>query len=378
MEFLFFFSAGCFIYTFIGYPIILLLLTKNKNSTALLPIDIDIETYPELSVVICIYNGADKLEARINNILTSNYPENKLSIIVVSDGSTDSPEKVINKMALSNVKLIHYNENKGKTYAINIGVAEVKTSLIAFADVRQTFCPNALKYLTLQFKDSKVGAASGNLKILSSDNKSEDPGLYWRYEKWIRQNESKIHSLLGVTGAIYMARTALIPEVPHNSLLDDMFIPLCMVKKGYKIKFVEEAVAYDQSSATLKEEFYRKVRTLAGNFQLLTQLPWLLSPVKNPLFWQFLSHKVMRLFMPYALIIALITSYFSEALVLNILFFLQLNFYSYSYMAYQLIKKGVNVPFSSICASFCSLQIAAIVAGWKYYLGNPLSLWRKH
>jgi len=376
MEVLFFVSVSFFVYTFIGYPLILLFLTKKQNNTNITPIEI--KAYPELSVIICIYNGADKLESRINNILASNYPANKLSIIVVSDGSTDFPEKIIEKIALPNVKLTHYNENKGKSYAINIGVAQVKTKLIAFADVRQTFCPDALKNLAIAFEDNKVGAASGNLKILSSDNCEEDPGLYWKYEKWIRQNESKMHSLLGVTGAIYMARTALVPEVPHNSLLDDMFIPLSMVKEGYTIKFIEEAVAYDQSSATIQEEFIRKVRTLAGNFQLLTQLPWLLSPIKNPLFWQFLSHKIMRLIMPYTLIVALLASYCSNTLLLNILFFLQLSFYTYSYLAYQLSQKGINLPFSSICASFCSLQIAAILAGWKFYFGNPLSLWKKH
>lgn len=363
------------LYTFIGYPIILKILTfkrvinHNQNEFVL----------PELTVLLCIYNGADLLKIRIDDIMTNGYPKELLKLIVISDGSTDFPHQVINSLPYSNIEFLHYEVNKGKSFALNEGLKMATTEIIAFADIRQTFAKHTLEQLALSFNDIKVGAASGNLHILKeTGNLQSDPGLYWQYEKWIRRKESELYSLLGVTGAVYMARRELIPNVPEGILLDDMYVPLSMVKLGYQIKFVENAIAYDKSSSTIKEEFNRKVRTLAGNFQLFSLLPWLVNPVNNPVFFQFFSHKVMRLFMPYALVLLFITSIHGNGWFFGLATAVQVLFYIYSFISYKLIKKNKGLPFSGLCVSFCSLNLAAFIAGWKYYFSATSKLWKSH
>jgi len=375
MELIFTLNILLILYTFIGYPLILKCLTMSKKASSFGATD----KLPEISVVLCIYNSVSLLEKRIQNIFESNYPSHKVQLIIVSDGSTDNPENVVSRLNMGNIRFVEYKSNKGKSYAINEGLKYVTTDLVAFADVRQSFDKDALIYLSQHFAVETTAAVSGNLHIIDDkNNAASEPGLYWKYEKWIREKESRINSMVGVTGAIYMARKRLIPQIPENSLLDDMFIPLSMVKKGYQIKFESKAIAYDISSSSNAEEFHRKVRTLAGNFQLLKQLPWLLSPTNNPLFFQFFSHKLLRLITPYALILMLISSFLSQSAILVLFFWLQLLFYVYSMLAYTLAKTNNSLPLGAFCSSFCSLQLAALKAGWKYYFGDPLSLWRKH
>ncbi|MFT5756260.1 MAG: biofilm PGA synthesis N-glycosyltransferase PgaC [Alteromonadaceae bacterium] len=377
MVFLFFFCVVTFIYTFIGYPILLqFYANKNHSSDLASPIMQDL---PEITILLCIYNSADKLEARITNIFDSDYPANKLNLIIVSDGSTDDPQHVVDKVNNDKVTYIEYIDNKGKSHALNVGLREVKTELVAFTDVRQSFNDQALKNLVMNFSDKTIGAVSGNLEILKDEqNMENDPGLYWKYEKWIRENESKLDSMLGVTGAIYMARHSLIPIIPEDTLLDDMYTPMHMIKNGFKIKFETLAIAYDSSSASTAEEFHRKVRTLAGNFQLISQFPWLMHPTKNPLFWQFFSHKVLRLLMPYCLTLLLLSSFLLEDTLFNYFFWAQIGFYLYSMIAFLMIKRAKELPFASICTSFCSLQLASLLAGWKYQFSSTDKLWKKH
>ena len=371
MTTIFFTSVFFLFYTFIGYPL-LLRIVKNEET---MPVASHSEL-PELTVVLCIYNSRNELTKRIENIFESDYPSDKVKILVVSDGSTDNPSEVIELLNDSRIQLLHYSQNRGKSFALSHAKQHVKTEMVAFADIRQSFDNQALKHLAFVLADKNIGAVSGNLKIRSLGGTSEQ-GLYWKYEKSIRIKESELHSVLGVTGAIYMARSSLIPDVPEDSLLDDMYIPLSIVKQGYKVKFCESAVAYDTGSNTVTEEFYRKVRTLAGNYQLIKQLPWLLSIKSNPLFFQFISHKVARLIMPFALISLFISSSFLALTAIDVLFWSQIFFYSYTFIGYKYNQS--QLPFINTCISFCSLNLAALVAAWKYFTVKDItSLWKKH
>ncbi|MDP7592865.1 MAG: glycosyltransferase [Litorilituus sp.] len=374
MELMFFICAASFIYSFIGYPLIIGLLARKNGTPDLLH-----NRLPELTVILCVYNASPLLSFRIKNILESDYPTEKINILVVSDGSTDGPEHIVDSLNNPLVKLIHYSKNQGKSFALNQGLRAVETDLVAFTDIRQRFDKHALMQLSSHFLDPKTAAVTGNLHIITDENNTEDdPGLYWKYEKWIREKESDFKSMLGVTGAIYMARRNLIPEIPTDIILDDMYIPLTMVNAGYHIKFENKAIAYDVSSSTTAEEFHRKVRTLAGNFQLISYMPWLLSPRKNPLFFQFVSHKVMRLIMPYCLIALLVSSYLINTTNFFLLFLLQILFYLYTAIAYIAAINNIKMPFSSVFISFCSLHIASFLAGWKYKFSDTKTLWKKH
>jgi len=360
---------------FIGYPALIFLLTKIKKVPKQRLVEDSCLETPSLTIILCIYNASDKLKARLDNVFASDYPEDKLNIIVVSDGSTDNPKEIIKNYADGRVSLLESSSNQGKAHALNIGISNATTEFLAFIDVRQFLDVRALKSLIENFNDRRVGAVSGNLMIQGSDN--YDPGLYWKYEKWIREKESDLYSLLGVTGAIYMARKSLISQLPSGTILDDMYIPFNIIKAGYRVKFEPNAKAFDVASSTIAEEFHRKVRTLAGNFQLITQLPWLMSPLKNPVFFQFISHKVLRLVLPYSLIYVFCASFFLEDQFFATLFYCQVLFYCYALLSYFLLIQGKVLPFSSVVVSFCSLSLASLISFGAFLFFPPDKLWKK-
>jgi len=377
MEILFVTSFCVLFYIFLGYPAVLWLMHKTINTQIKHSESQDVRK--DITVIICIHNGKDKLCARIENILNNGYPEDLIKIIVVSDGSVDHPETVLENYDEKTVSLIHYSENRGKSHALNVGINAAETDILVFTDIRQRFKENTIQLLVNEVSKENIAAVSGNL-VIQKDGSSveEDPGLYWKYEKWIRKMQSHTSTLLGVTGAVYAAKKALIPILPKNTILDDMYVPMHMNKHGYSVKFVESAVAYDSSSSSLKEEFFRKVRTLAGNFQLMSLHPWILNPLKNPVFMHFFSHKILRLVMPYCLIVMIISSLMSKNEFLNTLGYAQLIFYIYSCICYEALRRGKKLPLNSVLVSFCSLNVASFVSGWKYFFSPVESLWKKH
>jgi biofilm PGA synthesis N-glycosyltransferase PgaC len=378
MIYVFWICTFVFLYAYLIYPIIVHRIAKkqviNKCNNK-----VAFDDLPEITVVMGVYNGEFEIIGRLNNIFESNYPKEKIHVIVVSDGSTDGTVEAVNMYPEVNVLLIESEKNVGKAGALNLAYPNIKTDLVAFCDIRQSFCENALIELVQSFDEDSVGAVTGNLIIRNDDDNAEsDPGLYWKYEKWIRDNEGKIRSLVGVTGAIYMARTKLLPlSLPDDTILDDMFVPLSIVKAGYNVKMANEAYAFDVSSATIKEEFHRKVRTLAGNFQLMRILPWVNS-LRNPLVIQWLSHKIARLMVPYALIGIMISSIFLEGVIYDLAFIAQVIFYTYGAVSYSVMKENIKPPLGSVIVNFITLNYAALLAGWKFYFGSASSLWKKH
>jgi len=328
---------------------------------------------PEITVVLCIYNSEKLIQSRIENIFSLDYPTEKINIIVVADGCTDQSCAAVENCGFDKVKLVSYADNKGKSYALSKALAHVTTELTLFADVRQRFALDTLKQMLPYFNDSDVGAVTGNLQIEKSGG---DPGLYWRYEKAIRKCESEYLSLVGVTGAIYMARTKLLPDFPADIVLDDMYGPLSIIKKKYRVVYCEAAHAFDNGSHTLKEEFERKVRTLAGNYQLFKLLPWTLIPFKNPVFFEFMSHKICRLLVPYFMISTFISSIFISNWFGHFIFYSQLFLYGLTLFLYffSYKKKGKT----SFILSFVMLNLAALKAGIVYWTRSTNNLWKNH
>jgi cellulose synthase/poly-beta-1,6-N-acetylglucosamine synthase-like glycosyltransferase len=260
-------------------------------------------------------------------------------VIVVDDGSRDGTSAAVADLAESGRIVLVRQENAGKAAALNAGVAAARNEILVFADARQRFAVDALRHLVAPFADPRIGGVSGELMIdaeaadgaRTTDGSavSEGVGLYWRYEKWLRQRESDIGSTLGVTGAIWALRRAAWRPLPANTLLDDVLTPMRVVLDGFRVVFASGARAFDVSSPDAGTERRRKVRTLAGNFQLLRLEPRLLVPGVNPVWLQFVSHKLGRLAVPYALVALLVSSaalaptraVYGVALALQVLFY---------------------------------------------------------
>ncbi len=301
-------------YVYAGYPLLLALWSALAGRPARKRPAGDRSPLPAVSVVVAARNEAARLPARVSNLLEQSYPS-PIEIIVVSDGSTDGTAAALAPFG-DRVRLIELPRG-GKPLALNAGAAAARGDILVFADARQRFSPDAILALVSNFADAEVGAVTGEL-ILDCELPAEGPvrsssvadgvGLYWKYEKRLRRHESRVHATLGATGAIYAMRRQLWRPLPAETLLDDVLAPMRVVLGGKRVVFEPRARAYDRVAPNGPAEARRKTRTLAGNYQILSLEPRLLVPFVNPVWLQYVSHKIGRLIVPWALVAAFLSS----------------------------------------------------------------------
>jgi len=296
---------GWIVYVLFGYPLILLALARRSR-----PVHRQFQPRT-VTIVLAVHNGRPWIRQKIRNLLDLDYPSGLTEIIVVSDGSDDGTGDVVREFAASGIRLLEI-PRAGKSAALNRAIAEAAGEILFFVDVRQRIDLSSLRNLVANFADPAVGAASGELMISSGvTSEEENTGLYWKYEKFIRRNLSAIDSVPGVTGCIYAMRRELAVAMPPEILLDDVFLPMNAFLRGYRVILDETARAWDEPSS-LNSEFYRKVRTQAGVIQVVAHLPALLT-FRNRMLGHFLSHKIGRLTIPWALFLIALTTPFLPA-----------------------------------------------------------------
>jgi cellulose synthase/poly-beta-1,6-N-acetylglucosamine synthase-like glycosyltransferase len=304
MKIVFWLSLIGILYTYAGYPVAMWMLARLRpRPWRFAPLS------PSVSVVLAVHNGFALLPRKIQQLLSLDYPNIK-EIVIVSDGSTDGTAELLAKQQYPLFKIVILKEHCGKAVAINAGVAEATADVILFVDIRPEIAPGAIQQLVGNFADPKVGCVSGKLTLRQAGHDAASAsvgGLYWRYEQWIRTCEAIVDSPVGVYGGFYAIRRVLAVSQPAGMLLDDMFQPLSIVRQGYRSVVDPRANVYDTWPETVEGEFNRKVRTLAGNFQLFQLAPWTLTP-RNRVLFQLLSHKVMRLIVPYLLVLLLVSN----------------------------------------------------------------------
>jgi GT2 family glycosyltransferase len=293
---LFWLSFALLGYVYFGYPAVAAIRARFwPRPRRRAPIE------PRVSIVVVAHNEVDRIARRIENLLALDYPRDQLDIVVGSDGSNDDTVALARRYEALGITVHDFTQRRGKPATVNAVVPLVRGDIVVFADARQRFEPAALRALVANFADPAVGAASGELVLTARQGTAtagQGASFYWRYEKFIRCAEGRGDSTVGATGAIYAIRRTLFDRIPDDTLLDDVLIPLRIVKAGYRVVFEPDARAHDLASATAKQEFVRKTRTIAGMFQLLARETWLLNPLRNRLWFETVSHKVLRLSLP--------------------------------------------------------------------------------
>jgi len=359
MTLVFWLSIALIAYVYVGYPVMLRLWAGLRPG----PVGAHGGAALGVSIVIAARNEGARLAARIDNLLGLDYPAATRQIIVVSDGSTDDTLDVLARYRRF-VDVVTVPPG-GKALALNAGIEQARHEILVFADARQVFAADALRELAAPFADPRVGAVTGELRLdaespcrrsdrdrrnfdrrageraEASDRREEQRrrtlrstiadglGMYWKYEKQMRKFESRIWSTLGATGAIYAVRRALYRPLPADTILDDVLTPMRVVLAGYRVVFNEKARAFDRAAVDADAEARRKIRTLAGNYQILALEPALLLPWRNPVWLQYVSHKLGRLAVPYALLAVFVTTtvlagrwFFITVLAGQVLFYL--------------------------------------------------------
>lgn len=364
-------------YVYVGYPAAMWLLARwHPRPWKFAPIT------PSVSIVLAVHNGVLLLPRKIQNLLAIDYPNIK-EIIIVSDGSTDGTAELLANHHNSLIKTIVLRQHVGKALAVNAGVAQATADVILFVDIRPEIAPDAIQQLVGNFADPKVGCLAGELILRKGghdDASAAVGGLYWRYEQWIRNCEAAFDSPVGVYGGFYAVRRELVVPQPAGMILDDMFQPLSIIRQGYRSVLDLQARVYDKWPEKLAGEFQRKVRTLAGNFQLFQLAPWTLTP-QNRVLFQFVSHKVMRLVVPYLLVLLLISAVFLSAGSPLYAAFAALQILGWSVailgLRYQIpVLRRIVAPVSALlvlnAAAICALYKFLFTRGplWKIWTSN--------
>ena len=319
-----------------------------------------------------VRNEEAVLERKLQNLLELDYPADRCQIVVVSDGSTDRTEGILRERAGNpRVQVIMKQMSEGKASGLNDAVAVAGGEVIVFMDARQRIERGALRLLMENFADQDVGCVSGELMLgdPNSGETSRSMGLYWQIEKEIRELEAAFGSVVGATGALYAARRELVPSLPPGTILDDLYVPMEIVREGKRVIFEPRARAWDAPNLGADREFARKVRTLTGNYQLVQLAPWLLS-AKNPIRFEFISHKLFRLLVPFALAVILFVSMILQGPLYRAALILQVLFYGLSLLAWLRLSRGPLARIADAALTFVVLNTAAAVAFLKFVTGR--------
>jgi cellulose synthase/poly-beta-1,6-N-acetylglucosamine synthase-like glycosyltransferase len=287
--------AALLAYTYVGYPLLLGALAARFGRRPAR----DPSWEPTVTVCIAAYDAAATIETKLASVASQQHPTDKLEILVYSDGSTDETDAIVARFAArdSRVRLIRGERRMGKPTALNRMRDAAKGEVLLLTDSRQPLAPGALRALLDQLADPTVGCVTGNL-VLQGETGA---GVYWRYENWMRRQESRLRSVVGMTGPIAALRKVDLDPLPRTLILDDVWIPMRLRLRGRSVLLADDAIAYDQAFAD-EREFRRKVRTLAGNYQVFALMPKLLVPFVNPSWFETVSHKLLRLVCPWALV----------------------------------------------------------------------------
>ncbi|WP_009959790.1 glycosyltransferase family 2 protein [Verrucomicrobium spinosum] len=361
-------------YVHVGYPVLMAILgRKFPRPPKLAPSG----SPPTFSVLLCVHNEAARIESRLQNLTTLSWP-GPVEFIVVCDGCTDVTAEVARRVSPL-VKVLEQPMKSGKPAGLNAAVSVATGDLLVFCDARQTFAHDAIQHLAAPFSDPEIGAVSGSLQIAGSEaGGGQGVDLYWRLEKKLREWEGLYSSVVGCTGAIYALRRELYLPLPADTLLDDVVLPMQAVMQGKRVLFNPAARAFDPQTLDPEVESRRKLRTLAGNYQMLVRHPAWMLPGRCPIWWQVISHKYLRLAVPWMLgLLLVVTAILIHHPLFLAAFAAQVSCYTLA--ATGMLFPGIKHKAFSIPAGFILLQTANLRAlfAWLASLKDPNRLWQQ-
>ncbi len=359
------------VYTYVGYP----LLVAAWARLAPRAVQASSDYQPTVSICLAVHDGARFLEAKLASLFDLDYPHEKLEFLLCSDGSTDDTEAIARRFAATDARVTVLSSDRrlGKPTALNALRRQARGDVLVMTDVRQPLSRDAVRELVQKLADPGVGCVSGALVLAGETGAS----AYWRYELFIRGSEARLGGMVGVSGSLYAVRRRDLGDLPLDLLLDDMFVPLSVARGDKRIVLAERALAFDEATDD-EREFSRKVRTLAGNYQLIAKLPWLLVPGVNPVWFQLVSHKLFRLACPFALTLLLVATSAlafdtrlspAELIVWRSIWLGQMLFYVLAVAGRYAGRVG------ALARTFVVLNAAALVGLWRFVRGTQAVTW---
>jgi cellulose synthase/poly-beta-1,6-N-acetylglucosamine synthase-like glycosyltransferase len=358
------------IYSYFIYPLILLALPKKQLNTK------SGSPLPFVSLIITAHNEQRRIQSKLENTLAIDYPAQLLEILVASDGSIDDTNQIVQSFEAQGIKLVHVQERKGKENAQLAAIRAARGELIVFSDVATQIPPEALHNLVNVFTDPRVGALSSEDRFITDDGKVESEGVYVKYEMWLRNLESRVNSLIGLSGSFFAARREVCEEW-DISVPSDFSTALNCVTKGYIAVSAPNVLGYYPNIKDDSKEYQRKLRTVIRGMAAVVKKPVVLNPFKLGFFaMEVISHKIMRWLVPWFMLLLLastLTIYQGHAFF-TILLISQIGFYAVALLGYLLPPLRNNTLFK-LPFFFFQVNFAIADAGLRFLMGKRITMW---
>lgn len=385
LKIIFWISFLILFYSYLGYGFFLFVYFKFKEIFLKKRVSDKLETFnPHVTLIVPSYNSGEYILEKIKNTLELNYPEDKLKIIFITDGSSDKTPELIARYP--RIRLMHSASRKGKVAAMNRAIKEVNTPITVFCDDNTFLNKDAINQLVKHYADPRIGAVAGEKKVMdlnTGNAASTGESFYWKYESFLKKMDFEFYSVVGAAGELFSVRTALFKEPEEDTLLDDFIISLRICMMGYRVAYEPEAYALERPSASLRDEQKRKIRISAGGFQSIVRLRSLLNIFKyGKLSFQYISHRVLRWAVcPFLLPVLIVTNLFivmgSGEVLYQLLMTGQLIFYLAALGGWLFSRSNIKFRLFSFPYYFLFINISLYHGLIRYFRGSQSVLWEK-
>lgn len=385
---LFWFFLSTVFYTYFGYPLLLTIMAQTRPKKQIYP-----PLTPSVTLLIAAHNEQAIIAEKLQNSLALDYPHNKLQILVTADGSDDRTPDIVREFAHLGVELTYLPPRRGKMAAINRAMPLARGEIVLFSDANNMYSSDILRQLVAPFADPTVGIVTGGKAIISGDGAlGESEGLYWKYESFVKQQETRLGCCAAVAGEIMAIRRSLFQPQSEHVLTDDTHLALEIIGRGYRVIYVPEARSYERVSVSARDEMTRRARIFAGRYQELTLIHKVLSWRRPLVSWEILSHQSIRTLVPVAMAGALITNIMAIFWPIRqtkrpirdltppfnwIILLSQLIFYGMAWIGSQKEREGLAGKLLYLPTFMVNLNIAGLMGLYNFLAGHNSPLWKR-
>ncbi|MBE0683511.1 MAG: glycosyltransferase family 2 protein [Anaerolineales bacterium] len=389
LSLLFWICTVGILYTYLGYPVLIFLFARLRSAPPAYE-----EHFPFVTLLITAYNEEREIKEKILNSLALNYPPKKLQILIVTDGSTDKTRSIVKSFSNQGIELIHKDGREGKMAAINRAMPLVRGDIVIFSDANNHYLPDTIFHLVAPFRDPRVGGTSGEKTISKGDGSlGESEGAYWKYESFIKKQESRLGSCTGAAGEILAIRKELYIPPPNQIINDDFYIAMQIIRHGFRLVYTPLAKSIERVSPTAQDEIIRRTRINAGRYQAIALASQFL-PLDQPLLmWQIISHKFLRPLVPFLMIGATVFNLIAvifppqqnNPFLLGmpfgqVLLGLQILFYTLALLGERFPNRGAQSRLMNLLylpAFLVNGNLAAFKGFIRFLLGGQSHLWER-
>jgi poly-beta-1,6-N-acetyl-D-glucosamine synthase len=383
----FWLSVALIVYVYVGYPVLIALLAHLHK-----PLEYSANYFPTVTLIFAANNEEKVIARKLENTLSIDYPREKLQILVVDDGSTDRTAEIVNSYNKLGIELVGFLERRGKLAAMNDAIAAARGEIYLFSDADNFYTADSLKAAVKYFQNPSIGAVSGGRNVIGESALGEAEGLYWKYEEFIKRQESRFGSCVAVAGDLLAVRQSLFVPSQIGIINDDFYLAMNILRQGYRLIYAPEARSYHPVADTEEGEVERRARMVAGRYQAIFS-SWHMLPLKNPaILWQIISHKYLRPLVPFAMIAAFVANLISltkvslingpDWLILadpydRIFLFLQILFYGIALMGTKVKLRGMLGKLMYLPTFLVNSNMAALRGFYRYVSSNQTVVWKK-